>query len=466
MSVLTVEGFDGRLVVYQSDDDIAVAYLGLTLDDYDIAAENAGVYHRVALYPQREKIARVAVARDIRDVAVQILDGEYRAAGRDGSDERNERNIGSVRSAGRGNVAAAEINEPAIGDELLELTVDIGFCTQAEVGRDIVYRRREAVPAIFLIDKIENLLAFIRSCHGVTSQEGTHYERCSLLYIHIIPHHGAMSNTEKDVPDAQRWYNKEKSQKELDSVDRIAELARRIEKARGITAFTGAGVSTESDIPDFRSAGGVYESISREYGRPPEELLSHGFFMEHTDIFYDYLRKYLIFPDAKPNLGHKTLAALEREGKLIGVVTQNIDGLHQAAGCKNVYELHGSLYRNTCLRCGKKFGLDYILAASGVPLCDSCGGKIKPDVVLYGEQLDDEVVMGAVEAIRRADMLLIMGTSLAVYPAAGLIDYFRGDDIVLINKSRTPYDGRASLVINDAAGKTLKAAADVLGLEV
>ena len=249
-------------------------------------------------------------------------------------------------------------------------------------------------------------------------------------------------------------------------MDRIAELAGRIKKASKITAFTGAGVSTESDIPDFRSAGGVYEKISREYGRQPEELLSHGFFMEHPDIFYDYLRKYLIFPDAKPNLGHRTLAALERAGKLVGVVTQNIDGLHQAAGCKKVFELHGSIYRNTCLRCGRKYGLDYILAASGVPRCESCGGTIKPDVVLYGEQLDDSVVMGAVEAIERADMLLIMGTSLAVYPAAGLIDYFRGDDIVLINKSKTPYDGRASLVINDNAGKTLKAAADILGMDV
>lgn len=249
-------------------------------------------------------------------------------------------------------------------------------------------------------------------------------------------------------------------------MDRIAELAGRIKKASKITAFTGAGVSTESDIPDFRSAGGVYEKISREYGRQPEELLSHGFFMEHPDIFYDYLRKYLIFPDAKPNLGHRTLAALERAGKLVGVVTQNIDGLHQAAGCKKVFELHGSIYRNTCMRCGRKYGLDYILAASGVPRCESCGGTIKPDVVLYGEQLDDSVVMGAVEAIERADMLLIMGTSLAVYPAAGLIDYFRGDDIALINKSKTPYDGRASLVINDNAGKTLKAAADILGMDV
>lgn len=249
-------------------------------------------------------------------------------------------------------------------------------------------------------------------------------------------------------------------------MDRIAELAGRIKKAGKITAFTGAGVSTESDIPDFRSAGGVYEKISREYGRQPEELLSHGFFMEHPDIFYDYLRKYLIFPDAKPNLGHRTLAALERAGKLVGVVTQNIDGLHQAAGCKKVFELHGSIYCNTCMRCGRKYGLDYILAASGVPRCESCGGTIKPDVVLYGEQLDDSVVMGAVEAIERADMLLIMGTSLAVYPAAGLIDYFRGDDIVLINKSKTPYDGRASLVINDNAGKTLKAAADILGMDV
>jgi NAD-dependent deacetylase len=248
--------------------------------------------------------------------------------------------------------------------------------------------------------------------------------------------------------------------------EKTAELARRMSKSHRIVAFTGAGVSTESNIPDFRSAGGVYDSISRAYGRPPEVLLSHDFFMEHTDIFYDYLRKYLIFPDAEPNDGHRVLAALERAGRLSCVVTQNIDGLHSKAGSKAVCELHGSLYRNTCMHCGRSYGLDYILGCEGVPKCKSCGGTIKPDVVLYGEQLESDVVDRAVKEIGRADMLLIMGTSLAVYPAAGLIDYFRGSELVLINKSSTPYDGRAGLVINEAAGKTLKAAAGIMGLEV
>lgn len=246
----------------------------------------------------------------------------------------------------------------------------------------------------------------------------------------------------------------------------IEELAQRIRSSQRIVAFTGAGVSTESNIPDFRSAGGVYESIQKAYGRPPETLLSHDFFEEHPDIFYDYLRKYLVFPHAQPNMAHKTLAALEREGMLACVVTQNIDGLHTKAGSKCVCELHGSLYRNHCVKCGKKYGLDFILAAKGVPHCETCGGIVKPDVVLYGEQLDADVIDRAVDAIERADMLLVMGTSLAVYPAAGLINYYRGTNLVLINKTQTPYDGRAELVINDAAGKSMKAAADLLGIRV
>lgn len=246
----------------------------------------------------------------------------------------------------------------------------------------------------------------------------------------------------------------------------IEELVQCIGSSQRIVAFTGAGVSTESNIPDFRSAGGVYESIQKAYGRPPEVLLSHNFFEKRPDIFYDYLRKYLVFPQAVPNMAHKTLAALEREGKLVCVVTQNIDGLHTKAGSKCVCELHGSVYRNHCVKCGKKYGLDFILAAQDVPRCEACGNIVKPDVVLYGEQLNAGVIDRAIDAIESADMLLVMGTSLAVYPAAGLLNYFRGNHLVLINKAQTPYDGRAELVINDAAGKSMKAAVDLLGINV
>jgi NAD-dependent deacetylase len=246
----------------------------------------------------------------------------------------------------------------------------------------------------------------------------------------------------------------------------IEKLAGLLKSSRRIVAFTGAGVSTESDIPDFRSSGGVYESIQKAYGRPPEELLSHGFFEAHPEIFFDYLRKYLVFPDALPNMAHKTLAALENGGRLTCVVTQNIDGLHSKAGSKNVCELHGSIYRNYCVKCGRRYELQYTLAAEGVPRCEACGGVIRPDVVLYGEQLDESVLERAVGEIERAQLMLVMGTSLAVYPAAGLLNYFRGGELVLINKSPTPYDGRASLVINAQAGRAMQEAARLIGLEV
>jgi NAD-dependent deacetylase len=230
-----------------------------------------------------------------------------------------------------------------------------------------------------------------------------------------------------------------------------------IEESSNIVAFTGAGASTESNIPDFRSNGGLYNSNGRKYEYPPEYMLSHTFFMEHTDLFYDYYKSNMIYKDAKPNECHLSLAKLEREGKLKAVVTQNIDGLHQAAGSQTVFELHGSVQRNICMKCKKKFDLDYIIGSDkAVPRCNECGGIIKPDVVLYEEMLDQDVLHNAISAISRADVLLVIGTSLVVYPAAGLIDYYSGKKMILINKTQTPYDGRADIVINQSAGETLK----------
>ena len=226
-----------------------------------------------------------------------------------------------------------------------------------------------------------------------------------------------------------------------------------IESSRSIAFLGGAGVSTESGIPDFRSASGIYQA-QQEYGVPPEILLSHDFFENYPEIFYDYYRKNLIYPNAKPNKAHIALAHLERIGKLSAVITQNIDDLHQRAGSKKVFELHGSVYRNYCTRCRRFFPVDTILEAQGVPYCP-CGGIIKPDVVLYGEGLDYDVLTGSVRAIRSADTLIVGGTSLAVYPAAGLIDYFRGKELVLINLSSTPRDEEATLCIHDKIGSVL-----------
>ena len=222
-----------------------------------------------------------------------------------------------------------------------------------------------------------------------------------------------------------------------------------VEESRRIVFFGGAGVSTESGIPDFRSQDGLY---NMKYKFPPETIISHPFFMRETAEFYRFYKDKMLFPDAKPNAAHKKLAQWEAEGKLLAVVTQNIDGLHQAAGSKKVYELHGSVLRNYCMRCGKFYDLDYIVHSDGVPKCE-CGGTIKPDVVLYGENLDGDVIQGAVEAIRNADLLIIGGTSLAVYPAAGLIDYYRGNRLVLVNLSTTPQDRRANLVIHERIGQ-------------
>ncbi len=235
----------------------------------------------------------------------------------------------------------------------------------------------------------------------------------------------------------------------------LEQLAEMFGRAKRIAFLGGAGLSTESGIPDFRSSNGVYAAL-QAYGRPPEELLSHEFFLRHTDVFFDYYRKYLVHPQAKPNPAHFALARLEQPGKLTAVITQNIDGLHQQAGSRRVLELHGSVYRNHCMRCGKSYPVESVLSADAVPHCD-CGGIIKPDVVLYGEGLDPATLTAAVEAVSQADMLLIGGTQLSVYPAAGLVDYFRGRDLAVINLSVTPRDAEAALTIRRPIGEVLAA---------
>jgi NAD-dependent deacetylase len=231
-----------------------------------------------------------------------------------------------------------------------------------------------------------------------------------------------------------------------------AELKEIISKSNNIVFFGGAGVSTESGIPDFRSVDGLY---SKKYKYPPEMMISHSFFKSKTEEFFDFYINKMIFLDAKPNSAHKKLDELEKEGKVKAVITQNIDGLHQAAGSKNVLELHGSVHRNYCMKCGKFHDVNFIINSKGIPKCD-CGGIIKPDVVLYEESLKNEVIESAVYYIDQADVLIIGGTSLVVYPAAGLINYFKGSKLVLINKSSTPMDDRADLVINDSLGKVFE----------
>ncbi len=226
-------------------------------------------------------------------------------------------------------------------------------------------------------------------------------------------------------------------------------LASWIRESKRIVFFGGAGVSTESGIPDFRSVDGLY---NQQYDYPPETILSHTFFMRKPEEFFRFYRNKMLFPDAEPNAAHAKLAQWEAEGKLTGVVTQNIDGLHQKAGSKKVFELHGSVLRNYCMRCGKFYGLDHIMHTAGVPKCE-CGGTIKPDVVLYEESLDNDVVNGACAAISEADMMIIGGTSLNVYPAAGLVDLYRGNRLVLVNLSSTPQDRRANLVVHERIGQ-------------
>lgn len=243
-------------------------------------------------------------------------------------------------------------------------------------------------------------------------------------------------------------------------MDGVKALKQLIDDSSAIVFFGGAGVSTESGIPDFRSEGGVFDAI-RDFGYPPETLLSRDFFDRHTDVFYEYYKNNLLCPGSEPNPAHKALAKLEEQGRLTAVVTQNIDGLHQKAGSKKVLELHGSTARNHCLRCGRAFDTDYVMSAAGVPKCDRCGGVIKPDVVLYGECLPEDVMAEAARAIRRADMLIVGGTSLAVYPAAGFVSYYRGSCLVLINKSATPLDAEAGLVLHEPIGSVLGACLDI-----
>ena len=222
-----------------------------------------------------------------------------------------------------------------------------------------------------------------------------------------------------------------------------------------IVFFGGAGTSTESQIPDFRSATGLYQTASRQ-AYSPEEMLSRSFFFTHPEDFYTFYKTKMLYPDAKPNLAHKALAELERRGKLEAVITQNIDGLHQLGGSKRVLELHGSVHRNGCLSCGAGYTLAELLAIQGtVPRCKNCGGLIKPDVVVYEEQLDSDILHQSVNAIREADMLIVGGTSLTVNPAAGLVQYYRGSRLVLINQTETAYDRFAQLVIRDPIGETL-----------
>ena len=227
-----------------------------------------------------------------------------------------------------------------------------------------------------------------------------------------------------------------------------------IQKSDNIVFFGGAGVSTESGIPDFRSETGIYNTIKR-YKRSPEEILSHSFFMAHPDIFYDFYKSTMLYLYAKPNAAHQALAKLEAMGKLKAVVTQNIDGLHQLAGSKHVYELHGTVHRNYCMRCHEFYDVNYILQSDGIPRCEKCGGIVKPDVVLYEEGLDDMTIRASLNAIQKADVLIIGGTSLNVYPAAGFIQYYSGDKLILINKSETPYDRKANVLIHDSIGKVL-----------
>ena len=231
--------------------------------------------------------------------------------------------------------------------------------------------------------------------------------------------------------------------------EKLEKLWKIVKDSRNIVFFGGAGVSTESGIPDFRSVDGLY---NQQWKYPPETILSHTFFMKKPEEFYRFYRAKMICTDAEPNAAHIKLAELEEEGKLTAIVTQNIDGLHQAAGSRRVYELHGSTLRNYCMKCHKFFGIEAVINSEGVPHC-SCGGIIKPDVVLYEEGLDDSVVSGAIRSISSADTLIIGGTSLNVYPAAGLIRYFRGTNLIIINMSPTQMDSNADLLICDRIGK-------------
>ena len=229
----------------------------------------------------------------------------------------------------------------------------------------------------------------------------------------------------------------------------VEQLRQWIQESKSAVFFGGAGVSTESGIPDFRSVDGLY---SQKFEYPPEQIISHSFYLRKPEYFFRFYREKMLPLGFEPNVTHKVLAQLEKEGHLAAVVTQNIDGLHQKAGSKNVFELHGSVLRNYCVKCHKFYPAEFVRDAEGIPLCD-CGGTVKPDVVLYEESLDQDTLAGAVSAIRRADLLIVGGTSLTVYPAAGLLQYYRGNRLVLINRDETPYDNYANLVFHDSLGK-------------
>lgn len=238
-------------------------------------------------------------------------------------------------------------------------------------------------------------------------------------------------------------------------MDKYETLKTIIKNSQSIVVFTGAGISVPSGIPDFRSADGIYNQKYKTQYRP-EEIISHSFYLEHPDMFYEFYKEKMCYPNAKPNAAHKYFADLEKKGKNVTVVTQNIDNLHQEAGSTRVYELHGSVHRNYCERCNRLFGLKYMLDHPGVPHCDKCGGQIKPDVVLYEESLDEDTIQRAISAIMTCDTLIVVGTSLTVYPAAGFIRYFRGSNLVVINKQPTSYDNMCDLVLNEDVIKVVE----------
>lgn len=236
--------------------------------------------------------------------------------------------------------------------------------------------------------------------------------------------------------------------------EKMKKLLSIIKSSNNIVFFGGAGVSVESNIPDFRSENGLYSEKNENI--PVEEILSHSFFMNNTEKFYDFYKTKMVYLDAKPNACHLALSELEKRGKIKAIITQNIDGLHEMAGSKNVYLLHGTIYKNHCMKCHKSFDIDYIMKSEKVPYCDNCQGIVKPDVVLYEESLDMKVLDKALRYISECETLIIGGTSLTVYPAAGLVNYFQGKNLVIINKSYSPYDSKADLVINDSIGEVFK----------
>ena len=231
-------------------------------------------------------------------------------------------------------------------------------------------------------------------------------------------------------------------------MDQMERLAQVLKDSKHLCVFTGAGISVPSGIPDFRSANGLYNTKTK-YPYPPEQMISHSFFEKHNEMFWDFYRSVMLFPDAKPNKAHRFFASLETPDRKVAVVTQNIDGLHQAAGSTNVFELHGSVHRNFCQNCGRRYTLEDLLKMDDVPRCGKCGGAIKPDVVLYEEPLNEEVVYGAINAIRQSDVMVVVGTSLVVYPAASYLRYFSGNCLALINKSETAFDSSADIALND-----------------